>query len=138
MTKPIQSVAGMTMTAGLGRGWTRVADVIKERMPINDIDRIWVFPPLRTDGREWGTAVIAQRGPEGRVTVLTAKYMVLTRGKKRGEGRVELDEVGESPSEVVQDVVAGVQGRAGETDPPIEIDPVLWFGADDDEPTAED
>jgi len=124
-------------TPGLGKGWTRVAEeVVKSILP-GDIDRIWVFPPLRRDGREWGTAVLARRTTEDRVAVLTAKYMLLTRGKKKGHGKVAVDEVGESPTAVVDEVVRGVQERAGEADPPVEIDPSLWFGADDDEPTPE-
>ena len=124
-------------TPGLGRGWTRVAEEVAKTIPPHDIGRIWVFPPLRRDGREWGTAVVARRTTEDRVAVLTARYMLLTRGKKKGQGRVSVDEVGESPTSVVDEVVRGVQERAGEADPPVEIDPLLWFGADDDVPAPE-
>ena len=123
-------------TPGFGRGWMRVAKEISSLMPWREIVHIWVFPPIRTDGREWGTAVIARKIADERVAVSTARYMVLTRGKKRGHGKVEVEQVGESPEDVVSDVLQGVQERAGEADPPIEVDPTLWFGAEDDEPTA--
>ncbi len=124
-------------TPGFGRGWMRVAKELSTSMSWRDIAHIWVFPPIRTDGREWGTAVIARNIKENRVAVSTARYMVLTRGKKRGHGKVEIEQVGESPEDVVSDVLRGVQERAGEADPPIEIEPTLWFGAEDDEPTTQ-
>jgi hypothetical protein len=124
-------------TPGLGKGWTRVAEEVAKTIPPDEIKRIWVFPPLRRDGREWGTAVVARGIPEDRVVVLTARYMLLTRGKKKGQGKVSVEEVGESPTPVVDEVVRGVQERAGEADPPVEIDPLMWFTADDDEPAPE-
>ena len=35
--------------------------------------------------------------------------------------------MGESPLSVVHDVIRGVQERAGEAEPPIEISPGLWY-----------
>jgi len=137
VTGPVQPLGRITTTPGLGRGWMRVAKEIGDAMPWREIQRIWVFPPLRTDGREWGTAVIARRLDGDRVSVSTARYMVLTRGKKRGHGKVEVEEVGDSPGRVVDEVVRGVQERAGEADPPAEIDPSLWFGAENDESASE-
>ena len=72
----------------------RVAKELSSQMPWREIAHIWVFPPIRTDGREWGTAVIARKIEGDRVAVATARYMVLTRGKKRGHGKVEIEQVG--------------------------------------------
>ena len=127
----------MNPTPGLGLGWTRVADAVRKVLSEHEVRRIWVFPPLRHDGREWGTAVVTKVVEDGRSVVFTAKYMLITRGRQRGRGKVEVDEVGEGPVDVVHDVIRGVQDRAGEGDPPVEIGPQLWFSQEDDQPTAE-
>jgi hypothetical protein len=124
-------------TPGLGLGWTKVADALGQTVTPEDVARIWVFPPMRRDGREWGTAIVAKHATTERFVVLTAKYMLTTRGRRRGQGRVELDEVGEGPVHVVLDVVSGVQARTADGEPPIEIAPDLWFSREDDEPTTE-
>ena len=124
------------VTPGMGLGWTRIADALGKVVSPPDIRRIWIFPPMRRDGREWGTAVIATRAEGGRRVVFTAKYMINTRGRRRGQGRVEIDEVGEGPTDVVPDVVHGVQNRVAEGEPAIEIAPDLWFAREHDEPTA--
>lgn len=127
---------GNGAAAGLGLGWTRIAAALRAQVPVRDIDRIWLFPPVRRDEREWGTAVVAQRVAEGRLRIHTASYMLFVRGRERGQGRVQLEDVGESPDEVVADVIRGVQARAGEAEPPVEIDAVLWFPEDEDTPAA--
>ena len=110
-----------------------VAKALEDIMAPDDIVRIWIFPPLRGDGREWGTAVVATAAKVERFTVHTAKYMLNTRGRKRGRGKVELDEVGEGPADVVLDVVVRVQSRTGDGEPPVEIDPELWFAQEEDD-----
>lgn len=106
-------------------------------MPPEEIGRIWVFPPLKREDREWGTAVVSRELDHDRVAVYTARSVIVVRGKERGQGRVEVEEVGESPTAVVHEVIRGVQERTGEPDPPVEVDPALWFRKDDDEPAAE-
>ena len=80
--------------------------------------------------------MIATTAEGGRLVVFTAKYMINTRGKRRGQGRVEIDEVGEGPTDVVPGVVHGVQGRVSEGEPAIEIAPDLWFTQERDQPAA--
>lgn len=106
----------------------RVARAVAEAMPPPEIARIWLFPPVRREGREWGTAVVARQVEGGRVRVYTAGYVLVTRGRERGQAKVLLDEVGESPAEVVDQVIRGVQQRAGETEPPAEIERAIWYG----------
>lgn len=122
---------------GVGLGWTRVAEAVGRELPVDRIERIWVFPAIRREEREWGTAVIARRADGDRLVVHTARYLLVTRGKKRGDGRVQLDLVAESPADIIDHVVQQVQERTGDPDPPVEIDPSLWFGDRDDESTAE-
>jgi hypothetical protein len=108
-------------------GWTRVAEAVAERLAPETIDGIWLFAPVRRESREWGTAIIASRADGERRLVYTARYVLVIRGKERGRGKVVVEEVGESPVTVLHEVVAGVQERAGEVHPPVEIAPELWF-----------
>lgn len=119
--------AAITAQPGLGLGWTRVAHRVAEAVPPASIDRIWLFAPVRRDEREWGTAVVASRTEDDRRRIFTASYLIVIRGRERGQGKVTVEEVGESPPEVVHEVIAGVLERSGETEPPVEIAPELWF-----------
>lgn len=122
---------------GLGLGWTRVATAVAGAMPAAEIARIWLFAPVRREEREWGTAVVARRAVGERVRVYTASYTLVIRGRERGQGHVNLLEVGESPAGVVDEVVRGVQQRAAEAEPPVEIAASLWFGEEHDEPAPQ-
>jgi hypothetical protein len=121
--------------AGLPLGWRRVADEVARTMPVAEIERTWLFPPVRGEDREWGTAVIARRGWGGRLRVYTGSYHLVVRGRERGQGHVGVEDVGETPDDVLADVIRGVQERAGEADPPLEIAPASWF-EDRDHPSA--
>jgi hypothetical protein len=126
-----------TTAPGLGRGWARVAQAVAESIPAEQIVRIWVFPPLRREDREWGTAVVTRQTDGARQVVYTGRYMLLLRGRNRGLVRAEVHEVGEGPPDVVHEVIRGVQERSGEADPPVEIEASLWYGGTDDESAAE-
>jgi hypothetical protein len=133
----MQAQVRLDRAPGLGLGWTRVAEKVRESVAIETIDRIWLFAPVRRDDREWGTAVVSCHAAAGRRSVYTAGYLLVVRGRERGRGHVFIEEVGESPVSVVDEVIAGVQERAGEPDPPIEIAPELWFGEVSDESPTE-
>lgn len=121
--------------AGLTLGWRRVADEVLRAMPAGEVERAWLFPPVRSDDREWGTAVIGRRVGVGRLRIYTGSYLLVVRGRERGQGHVAVEDVGETPDAVLGDVIRGVQERAGEAEPPAEIAPGTWF-QDRDEPTA--
>lgn len=133
---PTARVAGLS-SPGLGLGWTRVAHAVAEALPRAEIARIWLFAPVRQEEREWGTAVIARRAEGNRLRVYTASYVLVIRGRERGQGRVSLVEVGESPSAVIEQVIRGVQERAGESAPPVEIEAGVWFGDEHDDPSTQ-
>jgi hypothetical protein len=101
---------------------------LKSQVRPGDIEVIWLFPPVRREEREWGVAVVACRTDEVRRRIFTASYMIVVRGREKGHGKVAVEEVGESPAAVLEDVIRGVRERAGETEPPVEIAPELWFG----------
>jgi hypothetical protein len=113
---------------GIGPGWTRVAEAVAAQVQVDQIDGIWLFPPVRREEREWGVAVISCTTEDLRSRIYTASYMMIVRGRERGHGKVSVEEVGESPATVLEDVIRGVQDRAGEAEPPAEIEPNLWFG----------
>jgi hypothetical protein len=121
---------------GLGLGWQRVAEAVAQTVPVAEIERIWLFPPVRHEDREWGTAVIARRVQAGRLRVHTGQYYLVVRGRERGQGQVSVDDVGETPDDVLPEVIRGVQQRANEDEPPVEIAPALWYENDDELPPA--
>jgi len=128
MTQPVD---------GLGLGWTRTAEALAAHIPSQEIRKIWVFAKLRREEREWGTAVAALEEKDGRLRVFTARYMLVVRGKEKGQGKVEVSEIGTSHPDVVEEVLRGVQHRSSETEPPIEISPELWYGGEDDQPASQ-
>lgn len=105
-------------------------------MPVAEIERAWLFPPMRGEDREWGTAVIARRVSAGRLRVYTGSYHLVVRGRERGQGQVGVEDVGETPDDVLLEVIRGVQQRAGEAEPPLEIVPATWFDDRDQSPAA--
>lgn len=120
----------------LGAGWARVAASVAQAVPPAEIERIWLFAPVRQEDREWGTAVIGRRAAGDRLRVYTARYMLVVRGRERGQGRVAVEEVGESPAAVIDDVIRGVQERSGEAEPPVEVATTVWYGAEPTVPGA--
>lgn len=114
-----------------------MATALAERVPVGEIRRLWVFPPLRREEREWGTAVAARELGGGRFGVYTASYVMLVRGREKGRARVEITEVAAANEDVLVDVLKGVEERAAETEPPVEIPVSTWYGALSDESAAQ-
>jgi len=96
-------------------------------MPPAEIAALYLFRPIKREGREWGTAVVTRKTDEGRLRVYTAKYMLIVRGKDRGQAKVELKEVGLSPAEVLAQVMQAAADRTGDTEPPVEVAPGAWY-----------
>lgn len=119
---------------GLGLGWGRVADAVAQAVPVAEVERIWVFPPVRRDEREWGTAVVARRIRDDRVRIYTASYRMVVRGRERGQTQISVEDVGETPDAVLADVIRGVQERAREDEPPVEIATAIWWEGHDGTP----
>ena len=96
-------------------------------VPPAEIETIYLFRPIKREGREWGTAVITRRHPEGRLVVYTARYMLVVRGKEKGQSRVEVSAVALSPAEVVAQVMQQSAERSGEAEPPLAFGPGVWY-----------
>ena len=114
---------------GHGAGWATLAAAVETQVPPAEIDTIYVFRPIKREGREWGTAVVTRRSasPEGRLRVYTAKYMLIVRGKDRGQSKIEVAEVALSPAEVLARVMQATVDRGGDSEPPVELGPSAWY-----------
>jgi len=130
---PRDGHAGLVASqAGRGPGWAKLADAVAAQVPPAEIETLFVFPPFKRDGREWGTAVVTRRavveeGREARLRVYTAKYMLVVRGKERGNCRLAVEEVGLSPAEVLDEVMRATTERSGEAEPPVTLSPAAWY-----------
>lgn len=114
---------------GRGPGWAKLAEAVAAQVSPAAIDTIYLFRPLKRDGREWGTAVIACRATEGggRLRVYTARYMLVVRGKERGQSKIAVEETALSPAEVIAQVMQATAERSGDPEPPVAVGPTVWY-----------
>ena len=122
--------SGLTPLAnppGQGAGWAKLAAAVEAQVPPAEIETIYVFRPIKREGTEWGTAVVTRKAPDGRLRVYTAKYMLIVRGKERGQGKFEVVEVALSPAEVLAQVMQATVDRGGDSEPPVELGPAVWY-----------
>jgi hypothetical protein len=114
-------------SVGVGPGWDRAAEKVREMIPRELVEQILLYRPYRREGREWGTAAVLRRDGPDRHTVFTVRYMVVLRGKERGKNKVEFEEVGAGPQDVVAKVLEQVAERAGDVDAPTPLDVGTWY-----------
>jgi len=96
-------------------------------VPPAEIETVYVFRPIKRAGKEWGTAVVTRKAVDGRLRVYTAKYMLVVRGKDRGQSKIEVVEVALSPAAVLAQVMQATVDRGGDTEPPVELGPAVWY-----------
>jgi hypothetical protein len=88
---------------------------IADKVGVEAVEEIHLFPPIRQGGVETGAAVIAAGAPVGeRHTVYSASYRLTLKGPDRGKWEVEVTAEADAPMLAVIDVVHGVMKRAGE------------------------
>jgi hypothetical protein len=114
---------------GAGPGWTRLAQAVAEVLPPAEVDGVWVFSPVRHDGREWGTAVLSRIDGERR-RIYTARYMLAIKGKERGKFEATVQEVGSGPLEALATLLRDAQKRIDDEHPPRPVAPDSWFPSD--------
>ncbi|HEV2750999.1 MAG TPA: hypothetical protein VGV12_10805 [Gemmatimonadales bacterium] len=117
------------LAPGRGPGWAKLAEALAQRVSPAEIETIYLFRPWKREGREWGTAVVACRAPDSgdRLRVYTARYMLIVRGKERGQSRIEIEETGLSPAEVIDRVMHAAAERLGDPEPPVAMGRSVWY-----------
>jgi hypothetical protein len=126
--------AGAAVTAaGTASGWTRLAQAVAELVPPGEVDSVWVFSPLRHEGREWGTAVLSRVDGERR-RIYTARYVLVIKGKERGKFEAAVQEVGSGPVEALSQLLKDAQKRIDDEHAPHPVSPEHWFAASDAPP----
>ncbi|HUF36208.1 MAG TPA: hypothetical protein VMN37_09670 [Gemmatimonadales bacterium] len=111
---------------GAGAGWGRLALAVAETLPPAEVDGVWVFSPIRHEGREWGTAVLSRVDGDRR-RIYTARYMLAIKGKERGKFECAVQEVGSGPVEALARLVQEAQRRIDDEHPPVPVPPDAWF-----------
>ena len=120
--------SGRPLTLGTGPGWAQLATAVAAQVPPAEIETIYLFRPLKREGREWGTAVVTRRAEEGsRLRVYTARYMLILRGKERGRWKGDVEEVALSPAEVLAQVMQAAVDRTGDPEPPAIVERSIWY-----------
>src|ERR687897_1869831 len=109
-------------------GWDRLAQAVAGIMPVDEVDAVWVFSPLRRDTKEWGTAVISRIDGERR-RIYTARYGLAIKGKDRGKFEASVQEVGTGPLEALERLLQEAQRRIDDEQPPLAISPETCFSS---------
>ena len=123
----------MSEEPGAGPGWSRLAAAVAAELPAGEVDAVWVFPILRQQQREWGTAVVS-RVDGARRRIYTARYSLMIKGKERGKFEAWVQEVGSGPAEALEQLLRDAQRRIDDDQPPVPVPPEEWFAAAADAP----
>jgi hypothetical protein len=70
----------------------RLLAVLAERMPRDEVEAVYAFPPVRHEGREHGVAVISRVMDGDRRLVYRARFVVPLKGPERGKVTVVVEE----------------------------------------------
>jgi hypothetical protein len=107
-----------------GEGRERFLREIAAQLPLDRIEELHLFSSLRQGGNESAIAVVALR-PEvadadrpTRRTVYRARYRLALKGPDRGKWEMDIIEEADAPTLTVDQVVLGVQRRAGDEEEP--------------------
>ena len=114
------------MTPAPDAGWSRLAGAVAEVLPPAEVDGVWIFNPLRHDGREWGTAVLSRLDGDRR-RIYTARYVLAIKGKERGKFEASVQEVGSGPVGAIAQLLQDAQRRIDDEQPPTPVPPESWF-----------
>jgi hypothetical protein len=116
----------LTTRPGEGERWTRLADWVRERIAVEEVDGVWVFRVVRREQKEYGTAILSLVSGDRR-RILTASYTAIIKGRERGGFAADMAEVGSGPLEALHELLALVPVRADDEDPPADVDLAMWF-----------
>ena len=132
---------GSGLVRGMDETRSRFLRAVAERIPPERVQELHLFQPIRQGGVESGIAVIAavpepaveavpgsaareedrrdedevrQRLIPERLTIFRASYRLTLKGGERGRWEVDVAAEADAPLATVDDLVRGVQQRAGE------------------------
>lgn len=111
---------------GIGEGWSRLLEPIRQSIPVEEIDGVWVFRTIRHQARDFGTAVLSRVDGDRR-RIYTASYVLTVKGKTRGQFESTITEVGSGPLGALAELLALVPKRAEDEEPPVPIEVETWF-----------
>jgi hypothetical protein len=114
------------MTTITDTGWSRLAGAVAEVVPPGEVDGVWIFSPLRREGREWGTALLSRVDGDRR-RIYTARYMLAIKGKERGKFEATVQEVGSGPLTALAQLLQDTRKRIDDEQPPTPVSPETWF-----------
>jgi hypothetical protein len=114
------------VTGAPDSGWARLAGAVAQVLPPAEVDGVWVFNPLRREGREWGTAVLSRVDGDRR-RIYTARYMLAIKGKERGKFETSVQEVGSGPLGALAQLLQDTRKRIDDEHPPTPVPPEAWF-----------
>jgi hypothetical protein len=114
------------MNAAPDSGWIRLAGAVAEVLPPAEVDGVWIFSPLRHEGKEWGTAVLSRLDGDRR-RIYTARYVLAMKGKERGKFEASVQEVGSGPVAALAQLLHDARKRIDDEQSPIPVPPESWF-----------
>jgi hypothetical protein len=114
------------VSAAPDSGWGRLAGAVAEVFPAAEVDGVWIFSPLRHEGKEWGTAVLSRLDGDRR-RIYTARYVLAIKGKERGKFEASVQEVGSGPVAALAQLLRDAQKRIDDEQPPTPVPPESWF-----------
>ena len=115
-----------TAEPGTGPGWDRLAAALREALPREEVDGVWVFRPYRSGPRDLGTAIISRVDGDRR-RIYTARFGLMVKGRERGTFEWDLREVGSGPLTALEELLALVPERGVDDEPPAPVPPEVWF-----------
>lgn len=115
-----------TTGPGIGEGWSRLVELVRQHLPVEEIDGVWVFRTIRHQTRDFGTAVLSRVDGDRR-RIYTASYILTVKGKTRGQFESAITEVGSGPLGALAELLALVPKRAEDEEPPLAIAVEQWF-----------
>jgi hypothetical protein len=114
----------------------RLLEALAERMPREEVEAVYAFPPVRREGREHGVAVISRVVAGDRRLVYRARYVVTVKGPERGRVTVTVEETAEAPAGLLPEVLEGVRRRADEAGDAEPVDLTAWKAEQGERSTA--
>jgi len=115
----------------------RLLEALAERMPRDEVEAVYAFPPVRREGKEHGVAVISRVVAGDRRLVYRARYVVTVKGPERGRVTVAVEETAEAPAGLLPEVLEGVRRRADEAGDAEPVDLTAWKAEQGERSTAE-